>query len=146
MEGDKYRFIVSDWVISSHDDNEYFEEVTTGINESFELCVRLEASLYGFWGEGLDDRKCFVEAYASRNDAYELARRMNVPMTELPSRLARKCTVARDVDEYFPSSADIHDCFFEIVAMLDAHHIPYKYRHKDASGPGIRKNPYRSIR
>ena len=138
-------FIVSRGAMSSHDDFDIFESVDVGINESFELVVRLEAHLYGIFREGLTDNVCWVEAYASRDAAYDLSRNMNVSMVDLPAKMVRRCAGARG-DDVFPEAGEMRECFFELVAMLDAHDCPYRIRHKYATGPTKRVNIYKDIR
>lgn len=117
----KNEFFLRSYIISSHEDCDYYVNVEVGYNERFELVVRMSID------DSYEGIEYINEAYATRDAAYELSRRMKTPMVNLPAKLAQGCRTAHHAGD-FPSARDINDSYREVLAMLDRYGCRYRFR------------------
>lgn len=125
----------SHYVFGMHDDLDLIDELEVGFNENRELVIRLSRTCYGWVAEDFSDAKCWIEAYVSRDEAYQVATRLKVPLTELPDHIASSASDYGEHDIDITMQA-CWEGFNELIALLESHGARPAIRKKYA----IRKN------
>lgn len=133
---------MSAWVLCTHEDFDLIDDVEVGFNEKFELVVRLSRTFYGWLAEDMEDTICYIEAYASFDEAYRLARHLDVSMKDLHR------TVAANVDPSYGKKAfvthdDTWNAFSEIIDFISRNNCRYGIRYKYAAGFSPRGRKFR---
>lgn len=115
--------ILSQWIMSTDDDQPIVDDLVVGYDDKLNLVVRLISTDY----EEKDGRSS-VSAIVSKDEAYKLAKRLSLKMTELPARIA-ECF--EDYGEIVNSSfRDASRCFAEIVDAFVDEKCRYTIRHE----------------
>ena len=101
--------ILPRYIFSSDDDGNPVEDIYAGYDEAFNLIVLIEHTDYDF-----PEYNCCTYALVEKNEAFNLAKRLKISMTELPG------IVSDSVDEEYygsvnPSIRQTRDCFKEIL-------------------------------
>lgn len=110
---------LEEWIAQSDDELEIWASVTVGFDSEKELAVKLEFVDYED-----EEKSSFVFAFVSFNDAYDLAKRLNVRLTELPKAIKRQC--GRSSTTLLPSQ--VEKCFKEVLDFLINCGIQYKLK------------------
>lgn len=96
-------------IFSSDDDGNPVEDLFAGYDDQHNLIVLLEHIDYDE-----PENNCHAYAIVNKDEAFDLARRLKVPMTELPDLIGGSVD-----DEYFeiinPSPRQVRNCFKEIL-------------------------------
>lgn len=121
-------FLLS-YIFSSDDDGNPVEDVFAGFDEAFNLVVLIEHKDYDF-----PEYDSCAYAIVKKEDAYELAKRHKLPMTDLPGLIG--ASVDQDYYEIVnPSIRQTQNCFHEILAYLSHERCRFKLvRIKGESG------------
>lgn len=97
------------YIFSSDDDFNPVEDIYVGYDESFNLILLLEHTDHDF-----PLFNCHTYALIKKEDAFSLARKLSIPMTELPTVISN----APD-DSYYeiinPTLNEVRDCFKDII-------------------------------
>ena len=96
-------------IFNSDDDGNPIEEIWTGYDKSLNLIVLLEHTDYDY-----PEYNCATYAVINKEDAFSLARRLKVNMTDLPD------IIADSIDSQYleiinPSLRQTKECFAEIL-------------------------------
>jgi len=109
-------------IFNSDDDDNPFAEIIVGYDEKFNLIAMLELTDYDF-----PEYSCRTWAEISKEEAYELAKRLNVSMVSLPE------AILDSVDEEYyeiinPSIRVVRECFQEIIDCFIYDHCRIRIR------------------
>lgn len=120
--------VVPCWVMCSDEDQTVVQDVTIGYDETFNLIVLIERSDYED-----PQNNCATWAVVDKNDAANLARRINVPMKELPEAMGREMnSYSRIVNA---SLSQARSCFRSILDFLASYRCKYRIiRQPDIDG------------
>lgn len=110
--------MILDYLISCSDEDQIVADyLSVGYNNSFSLVVYIESS-----NAETGQNKYIVAAFVEKEEAYSLARQLNMSMKELPAMIAEEF----DYDIVNASQMQISDAFRDIVEYLCDHRIHYK--------------------
>lgn len=103
-------------VLNSDDDGNPFAEIVVGYDKKLNLVVLLELTDYDY-----PEFSSSARVVVSKDEAYELAKRLNVPMVSLSE------VILDSVDEEYykiinPSIKVVRDCFKEIIDCFIEEH------------------------
>lgn len=120
---------LQDYVMTTDYDAPIVASISVGFSEKLELTIRAEFNDYE-----LRDTYGF-ELYVKKENAYRLARRLGVAMTELPELIAQ---TVRDYGDVVNADFKVAAaCFFEMRDFLENHDCRYKIRRHYGRGGGI---------
>lgn len=108
---------LEEWIAQSDDDLEIWASVTVGFDSEKELAVKLEFVDYED-----EENNSLVFAFVSFDDAYDMAKRLNVRLTELPKAIKRQC--GRSSTTLVPSQ--VKACFKEVLDFIVGCGVNYK--------------------
>lgn len=108
---------LEEWIAQSDDELEVWASVSVGFDSEKELAVKLEYIDYEEKG-----RNSLVFAFVSFDDAYELAKRLNVRLTALPSAINRRC--GNTSTRLLPTQVEA--CFKEVLNFIVSCGVSYK--------------------
>lgn len=113
--------------MSSDDDQPIVEDLSIGYSDTLELVVRIEHTDYE------EDDRCSLEAVVTKDDAFELSKRLGVGMQNLPGKIAEEFdSYDKIINARF---SDVHECFKGILNYLSALHTRYRIiEHPDRTG------------
>ena len=101
--------ILEEWIAQSDDDLEIWASVTVGFDSEKELAVKLECIDYEEKG-----RNSLVVAFVTFEDAYDMAKQLNVRLTELPLAIKKRCGYSSTA--LLPSQ--VETCFKEVLDFI----------------------------
>lgn len=101
--------VLEEWIAQSDDDLEIWASVTVGFDSEKELAVKLECIDYED-----EMRNRLVFAFVSFEDAYHMAKRLNVRLTALPRAIKNRC--GNDSSTLVPSQ--VEKCFREVLDFI----------------------------
>lgn len=108
-------------IMSSDEDASVVEDLGVGFNTDHELVVSIEHFDY-------DDSRynCSTCAVVTFDDAYDLSRRLNVPLHKLPMAIYDSMRYWRK--KVNPSRSQVRACFKEITECLLDERCPFRIR------------------
>ena len=109
--------VLEEWISQSDDDLEIWASVSVGFDSEKKLAVKLEYIDY----EDESNNK-LVCAFVSFEDAYNMAKLLNVRLTELPRVVRERC--GRRSATMVPSQ--VESCFREVLDFIVSYGIRYK--------------------
>ena len=117
--------MLAHWIMCTDDDQPIVEDLVVGYDDRLSLVVRLIRTDY------MDEGCCSsVSAIVSKDEAYKLAKRLSIRMTQLPARIA-ECFA--DYGEIINASfSDATRCFAEILDALVYENCRYSIRHRSS--------------
>lgn len=116
------------WVMCSDEDQTVVQDLTIGYDEKLNLIVLIERSDY-------EDQQynCSTWAVIDKNDAADLARRLNVSMKELPEAMGRDMSAGSNAVN--ATLSQVRNCFRSIIDCLTTYRCKYRiYRLPDIDG------------
>lgn len=108
---------LEEWIAQSDDDLEIWASVTVGFDDEKELAVKLECIDYEE-----EEHNSLVFAFVSFDDAYAMAKRLNVRLTELPQAIRNRCGYSSTT--MLPSQ--VERCFREVLDFIVSCGASYK--------------------
>ena len=106
-------------VMDSDNDQPIVESLCVGFDARMRLVAVIEHTDY-------DEPaySCSVSAVINKDDAYELSRWLNVPMTHLPGAIGEAVKAQTEVVN--PSTREVQECFKAIVNLFVDGKCPYR--------------------
>lgn len=107
---------LEEWIAQSDDDLEIWASVTVGFDGEKELAVKWE---YIDYEE--EEHNKLVVAFVTFEDAYDMAKRLNVRLTELPLAIKKRCGYSSNT--LVPSQVEA--CFKEVLDFIVSCDVRY---------------------
>ena len=109
---------LEEWIAKSDDDLEIWASVTVGFDDDKNLVVKYE---YVDYEEDTNNSETI--AFVSLEDAYKMARRLNVQLTALPATIKKRCGYRSD--QLVPSQ--VKASFKEVLNYIISCGVSYKF-------------------
>lgn len=106
-------------VMNSDDDQPIVESLYVGFDARMRLVAAIEHTDY-------DEpaHSCSVSAVVNKDDAYELSRWLNVPLTHLPGAITEAVKAQAEIVN--PGTREVQECFKAIVDLFVDGRCPYR--------------------
>lgn len=113
-------------ILSSHDDFSVVEDLYAGFDSSFNLIILCEHTDYDN-----PRNNCATWAQVSKDEAFQLSRKLNVPLAELPEYIGE--SMAEGEGEEFAMPGDVRDRFKSVTDCLLAEGCHFRIHRRPAS-------------
>lgn len=110
---------LTDCIYTSDEDADMVEDIFVGYDPMMNLNVVLEHSDYSE-----PQYNCFICAEINKDDAYELAKRLHVKMTQISE--AFRASIADYTHLVNPTLSQTRDCFKELLDFIADNNCRYK--------------------